>query len=126
MPKHILIVDDEPSFRFAASLSLRQEGYEVSEARNGEEAFKMILNRRLLGQAYDLIILDIQMPALSGTDLFDDLRFHGINTPIVFITGYANEKALCTAYKQAKDRLLQKPFASEEMVKMVEAVVGGK
>jgi DNA-binding response OmpR family regulator len=123
MPKQILIADDEESFRFAASLSLRQEGYEVSEAGNGEIAFTMIMDRHLRGFSYDLIILDIQMPVVSGTDLFELLHRHGITTPVIFITGYADEKVICKVSNQTKTRLLRKPFASEEMVAIVDMMV---
>jgi len=126
MGKHILIVDDEAPFRFSASLCLRQEGYEVSEAKDGAEAFTMIMERHHLGLAYDLIVLDINMPKISGTDLFETFRNHGITTPVVFITGYADEKALSTAYKQSKSRLLQKPIASEEMISMVALMCSGR
>lgn len=126
MGKRILVVDDEDSFRFAASLSLRQAGYEVSEAGRAKDAFGMIMESQRSGLPYDLIMLDINMPDFNGTELFDDLRQCGITTPVVFITGYANEKALCKAYRQAKSQLLQKPFASEEMLHLVGSMVSGK
>ena len=122
MPKQILIADDEDSFRFAASLSLRQEGYVVTEAGNGEEAFAKIMDKHVAGQHFDLIILDIQMPNINGTDLFEDLRGYGITTPIVLVSGYADEHAMTLA-RQAGSGLLRKPFESATMVNMVDAMM---
>jgi len=126
MTKAILIVDDEGSFRFAASLSLRQEGYEVSEAQNGKEAFKMITDRQRLGRPYDLIVLDIQMPEVNGLELFGDLRKLGIATPVIFITGYADEHAMSLASHQADSNLLRKPFEAKTLVNMVDRMLGVK
>jgi len=123
MSKQILIADDEESFRFAASLSLRQEGYEVTEAVNGEEAFAKIMDMHVAGQHFDLIILDIQMPNINGTDLFEDLRGYGITTPIVFVSGYADERAVKLA-TQAGSSLLRKPFEARTMVNMVDMMMG--
>ena len=122
-PKQILIADDEESFRYAASLSLRQEGYEVSEAINGEEAFEMIMNRHVLGHNFDLIILDIQMPKILGTDLLDYMRGHGVTTPVVIVSGYADERAISSVEYKANSSLLRKPFESEQMISMVELMM---
>jgi CheY-like chemotaxis protein len=123
MTKQILIADDEESFRFAASLSLRQEGYVVTEASNGEEAFAKIMDWHVSGRHFDLIILDIQMPNITGTDLYEDLRGYGIDTPIVFVSGYADEHAMGLA-SQTGSSLLRKPFEAETMVNMVDLMIG--
>jgi len=65
MPKHILIVDDEPSFRFSAGIALRQAGYITSEAVDGSEALFVIGDRHNSGSQFDAIVLDIQMPKMT-------------------------------------------------------------
>jgi len=123
MSKHILVVDDEASFRFAASLFLRQEGYEVSQAENGIEAFIKITERQKQGNPFDLIVLDIQMPGMTGIEVFDAIYENGVTTPVVFVSGYADDRAISTLNEKANSSLLSKPFESSQMIEMVELMM---
>jgi two-component system alkaline phosphatase synthesis response regulator PhoP len=123
MTKHILIADDEASFRFAASLSLRQGGYEVSLAENGTEAFQKITEQQAQGHPFDLLVLDIQMPGMTGIDVFENIHKKGITTPVVFVTGYDDERALSRLDEKYNSSVLHKPFESEQMLNMVELMM---
>ncbi len=123
MSKNILVVDDEASFRFAASLFLRQEGYEVSQAKNGIEAFAKIMKRQEQGNPFDLIVLDIQMPEMTGNEVFDAINENGVTTPVIFVSGYADEQSICTLNQNVNSRLLSKPFEAKQMIQMVESMI---
>lgn len=123
MAKSILIADDEMSFRFAASLSLRQEGYEVFEAVNGVDAFVKIMERHEQAKPYDVIMLDIQMPGMTGTEVFDAIKNQGVTTPVVFVSGYADDKSISSLGLKVHSSLLHKPFESEQMLNMVELMM---
>ena len=123
MAKHILIVDDEADFRFSASIGLRQAGYEVSEAEDGEDGFRQIMDKHSKGKSFDLVVLDIQMPHMSGIEVFGAIRDHGIEVPIVFISGYADDEIIKKLPDKGYNGLLHKPFETEQLLSWVELMV---
>ena len=121
-PPRILLVDDEEEFRFAAGVALRQGGYRVEETADGKEALSKFLSAREAGDPFDLVITDIRMPVMSGTELIDALRECGGRTAMCAITCFGDE-ALVTelAWKGCAEHL-EKPFNPVELV----AWVGGQ
>jgi CheY-like chemotaxis protein len=126
MSKHILVADDEASFRFAASLFLRQKGYEVSQAKDGLEALAQITNRQEQGMPYDLLVLDIQMPGMTGIEVFDAINENGVTTPVVFVSGYTDDQAMRTLNEKTNSILLKKPFESQQMIQLVELMMSSR
>ncbi len=124
MPKHILIVDDEPAFRFSVGLALRQVGYITSEAEDGFEALSMICSKDSRFAAFDAILLDLQMPGMTGLELIDEVKARGIEMPpIIVISGYADEQTVVDLERKGHNVLLHKQFEPKEMVKMIELVL---
>jgi sigma-B regulation protein RsbU (phosphoserine phosphatase) len=123
MAKHVLIVDDEPHLRFAVAIALRKEGYMVSEAENGESAFEMILTRHRLASQYDLLILDIQMPAMSGIELIDELRKHDITIPVFAVSGFGDKALLLELLRRGCSEFLDKPFMPEEIIRRTRSIL---
>ncbi|MBI5847457.1 MAG: response regulator [Nitrospirae bacterium] len=124
MSKHILIVDDEPAFRFSAGIALRQAGYITSEAQNGREALSMICIKESCVAPFDAVLLDIQMPKMTGLELIDEVKAHGIDMPpVIVISGYADEPIVSDLEKKGYSALLHKPFEPTEMVKMIHKVL---
>ncbi|GAB7080929.1 ABC transporter substrate-binding protein [Megalodesulfovibrio paquesii] len=80
----ILVAEDEPTNRFTMETFLSRRGHRVSMVADGEKAL-----HAALGEPFDLILLDIQLPVLSGLDVARRLREQGIRTPIVAITAFA-------------------------------------
>ena len=120
MAKHLLIVDDEAPFRFSASIALRQAGYEVSEAKDGEEGFMMIIDRHRRGIPFDMIVLDIHMPKMSGIDVYDALKQRGIEVPVMFISGYFDKATIKILEQKRYCGVLQKPFEAVQMLRSIE------
>lgn len=113
----ILVVDDDSSIRRTLQVALGKAGYEVLQARDGEEATQLWHE---IGP--DLIISDIHMPRKSGLLLIEDLQAYSSSTPIIAMTdgGPArNLTLLGLAGTLGPVRKMAKPFTLEEMVKAV-------
>jgi len=87
MNEHILIVDDEQNFRFSAELALKKQGYTVSETDDGEDAFTMILEAEKNSRQFDLILLDMDLPTISGIEIIKRLQAVKITVPTIIISG---------------------------------------
>ena len=95
----------------------------MSQAENGIEAFIKITERQKQGNPFDLIVLDIQMPGMTGIEVFDAIYENGVTTPVVFVSGYADDRAISTLNEKANSSLLSKPFESSQMIEMVELMM---
>jgi CheY-like chemotaxis protein len=120
--KSILIVDDEPDFRFSAGIALRRAGYWTEAVTDGAEALDLIgsgKDRSL----FDLLIVDIQMPGLSGTELIDELKERNVDTPVLVVSGFADATLLDELRKKGCGAFLAKPFESRELVWRVDEIL---
>jgi two-component system, OmpR family, phosphate regulon sensor histidine kinase PhoR len=106
----VLVVDDEERIQKACQRLLSEEGCEVDIAQNGIQGLKMIEERH-----YDIVLLDLMMPGMSGLDVLSDLKSRHPDTVVIIITGYATlEHSIETMKKGAFD-FLSKPFAPQEL-----------
>lgn len=110
----IHIVDDDLSFRTAVGRLLSASGYSISLYGSGEE-----LLARLPGSAFGCVLLDLDMPGLSGLALQDRLAEMAPWLPIVFLTGHGNVKATVRAMKAGADDFLEKPATGEILLEAV-------
>src|ERR1700757_4479866 len=78
---HLLLVDDDDSFRESLGLNLVDEGYEVTSVANGREALGFLES----GGSVDVVLLDWRMPNLSGLEVLRQMRRAGITTPVIFL-----------------------------------------
>lgn len=125
MKKQILLVDDEEEFRFAAGVALRQAGYGIEAAGDGLEALGKILAAQENGEPFDLLVLDIRMPGMSGTELIDVLRRRGISLPVFVMTCFG-DKALLDELKGKGCRdVIEKPFRPRDLVDRVASLFAG-
>lgn len=114
----LLIVDDEPALRKALRTSLAAIGFEVAEARNGEEALAM------LRQAPpDIVLLDINMPGLSGIEVCRRIRSLSAKTGIIMVTVRESEEDKVQALEAGADDFITKPYKLREMVARLHAVL---
>ena len=114
----ILIVEDEPNIRMGLVDNLQIEGYEVEIAEDGEVGLKMILKGN-----YDLIILDVMMPKLSGFDICRTVRGKNIDTPIILLTAKGEEIDKVLGLELGADDYITKPFSLRELLARIKAIL---
>ncbi|MED4586584.1 response regulator transcription factor [Brevibacillus choshinensis] len=116
MPK-ILVVDDDAHIRELVRLYLEDEGFEIVEKSNGEDALEYAENHIV-----DLVILDIMMPRMDGWALCENLREFG-EMPILMITAKGASTDRIKGFKLGTDDYLVKPFDPVELVLRVKALL---
>lgn len=121
--KHILVVEDEEQTRFSVSLILKKDGYKVTTATNGLEAFEMINKLEASDNPVDLLLTDIQLPGLTGLELIEKLANLKLSLPILVITGYGDKEMVIKLMRSGCSEYIDKPFEPEDMVKRVGAVI---
>ncbi|GAA0463404.1 MULTISPECIES: response regulator transcription factor [Bacillaceae] len=121
MAERILIVDDERKMRQLIGLYLTNAGYELDEASSGIEAI-----HKATDQSYDAIILDIMMPQTDGWDVCEHLRMEGFNIGILMLTARTEVGDRVKGLDLGADDYLVKPFAPEELVARVKALLRRK
>jgi DNA-binding response OmpR family regulator len=114
----ILIVEDEPNMRMGLRDNLEFEGYEVSIAEDGEKGLRMIRENQ-----YNLIILDVMMPKMSGLDVCKTIRKEGVQTPVILLTAKGEEIDKVLGLELGADDYVTKPFSLRELLARVKAVL---
>ena len=116
MPYKILIADDEPDTLDLCSKVLKNEGYEVSTAKDGLEALNMLREN-----TFALLLLDINMPGKNGMEVLDEATAIGLDT--VMITAYASVETAVEAIKKGASDYLVKPFEASDIRSVVKKVI---
>ncbi len=111
----VLVVDDDPQIRRVLRTTLVAQGYEVDDARNGEEALERVRNQKL-----DLIILDVNMPGMSGIETCRLIRSRS-DIAIIMLTVRDAEKDKVEALDAGADDYITKPFSSPELLARIRA-----
>ncbi|GAB7026799.1 sigma-54-dependent transcriptional regulator [Geotalea toluenoxydans] len=114
---NILVADDEESMRWVLSKALKKKGFNVDLAKDGDEAL-----RNIKMHSYDLAILDIKMPGLSGLELLDRVRELKSDLLVVIMTAEASMKNAVEAMKRGAYDYLTKPFDLDVIDAIVEKV----
>jgi CheY-like chemotaxis protein len=114
----VLVADDDANFAASAAKVLARHGYAVEVAETGQEALE-----KVQAAAVDCLVLDLQLPVLSGIETYLTLRRSGHAVPTVLVTGYACEER--DALERTRmDRLLIKPFDPAMLVEAVRQATG--
>lgn len=108
--RSVLIIDDEDSIRRTISLALQEAGFQTDTAANGEEAV-----RRFTERAYDVLILDLKLPGLSGVDVLGEARARRPDMPVVIITAYGDVESAVASLRGGATNFIQKPFTPERI-----------
>jgi DNA-binding response OmpR family regulator len=114
----ILIVDDEPAMRMGLKDNLEFEGYEVDYAEDGQEGLEKITANK-----YNLILLDVMMPKMSGLDVCRNIRKKGINTPVILLTAKGEEIDKILGLELGADDYVTKPFSLRELLARIKAIL---
>ncbi len=110
MATRILLVEDEKSIRETLKLNLELENYEVIAVADGKDVMKIFK-----GQHFDLILLDIMLPHVSGLELCEQIRLVNMDIPIIFLTAKDQSADKITGLKRGADDYITKPFSLEEL-----------
>lgn len=115
--RHVLIVDDERTIVEILSTYLRDEGFAVTGAYDGREALE-----KALAQPFDLILLDLNLPTLSGIEVFKQIR-KASDVPIVMVTSRDEEVDRVVGLELGADDYVSKPFNPREVVARVKNIL---
>jgi two-component system response regulator RegX3 len=113
----VLVVEDEESFSDALSYMLRKEGFEVAIAATGPDAIETFERN-----GADLVLLDLMLPGLPGTEVCRELRARS-NVPVIMLTAKDSEVDKVVGLELGADDYVTKPFSSRELVARIRAVL---
>ena len=108
--KRILLLEDDITLNETITEYLEEQGYEVESVESGDEAMDKIYEN-----SYDLLLLDVKVPDISGFDLLKEVRGRGNTTPAIFITSLDSIDDLSEGYESGCDDYIRKPFALKEL-----------
>jgi len=117
-PTRILVVDDEPYITDLLGAALRFEGFTVDTAATGTEAITLAERGR-----HDLMLLDVMLPDVEGTEVCRRLRAQGVRTPVLFLTARDATEDKVTGLTAGGDDYVTKPFSLDELVARIHAVL---
>ncbi len=118
-PPSILVVDDDPEMRALLYDVLRNEGYEVVEAKDGTEAVLALRSR-----SFDVIVMDKNMPGPSGLDLLPGFRRVAPRSQVIMMTAFGDVPSYMEAVEKGAVEFLFKPFRMEEMKAAIAKALG--
>jgi DNA-binding response OmpR family regulator len=116
----ILIVEDEAKLAQAIKKGLELKGFTVDWLEDGEKARTRIL---LYKNEYDLILLDLMLPDVSGNEICRDVREAGVTTPIIMLTARDEVEYKIELLNSGADDYITKPFSFDEMIARIQAVL---
>lgn len=114
--KRILLIEDEPGLVLTLTDRLTGEGYAVERAADGESGLE-----RASREAFDLVLLDLMLPRMSGFDVCRELRKRGVETPVIMLTARGQVIDKVAGLKLGADDYLTKPFEMAELLARIEA-----
>src|SRR5262245_14485523 len=117
----VLVVDDDPEFRNLLLTGLSRAGLDCEGAPDGPTARQLL--DRVGTEPFDLILLDVKMPGQTGWELLLELREHGKETPVIFVSGLDSTEEKVKGLRLGADDYVTKDFEFEELVARIGAVI---
>jgi two-component system response regulator RegX3 len=117
MSRRVLVVDDEPALTDAVGYALRSDGFDVSTAANGEAAMSLVADN-----GFDVIVLDVMLPRLSGIEVCRRVRKES-DVPIILLSARDAEVDRVLGLESGADDYVTKPFSMAELLSRVRAVL---
>ena len=114
----ILLIEDDETLCQTIPFQLKQEGFHVDTAMDGEEGLHLARQ-----QLHDLVLLDRMLPGLDGMEILTTLRRENINTPVIFLTALGQLHDRTTGLNKGADDYIVKPFAFEELLARIRSVL---
>ncbi|MGD9577989.1 MAG: response regulator transcription factor [Syntrophorhabdus sp.] len=114
----LLLVEDEEKVAHFISKGLEEEGYTIDVAYDGKRGLELLKE-----STYDLLLLDLMIPEISGLDLLKTIRSWGDNTPVLIITAKSSKEDVVKGLDTGSDDYLTKPFSFEELLARIRALL---
>jgi DNA-binding response OmpR family regulator len=115
---HVLVIEDYPPLQQSLTKGLREAGFAVDSTRDGREGLWYAM-----GNEYDVIILDLMLPGMEGLEILKEIRSKGRKVHVLILTAKDTVKDRVTGLDLGADDYLVKPFAFEELIARVRALV---
>jgi two-component system cell cycle sensor histidine kinase/response regulator CckA len=115
----VLVVEDEPAVRRAVQRNLERLGFRVLAAHDGEDALRITDSL----EGVDLLLSDVVMPGIDGPELACRLRAKWPDLPVLFVTGYSADRLTRSDAVGAHDRVLEKPYQLDELVRTIRGML---
>lgn len=116
--RKLLVIDDEPAIREGVRRILEAESFKVETFGSGVAALE-----RLKQEPFDLVITDLKMPGISGTDVLKAVKDIHPDLPVIFITGYSSVESAVEVMKLGAVDYIAKPFTPEEMLNVIKTAL---
>jgi CheY-like chemotaxis protein len=121
---HVLLAEDDPDLRALFARALRDAGFEVHTAADGQEVLAVLAEAAREHAAMpEVIVMDVRMPRKSGLDALRDIRTMGWPQPVVLVTGYGDPTLHAMASELGAAVILDKPVDREDLVAVVELLI---
>ncbi|OHB28741.1 MAG: DNA-binding response regulator [Desulfuromonadaceae bacterium GWC2_58_13] len=118
MKLHLLLVEDEPSIARGLVFNLEEEGFRVTHVGTGEEALD-----RVWDEHFDLVILDVMLPGISGLEVCQKIRRNDSRLPIIMLTARCEERDRIDGLSTGADDYLTKPFSLDEFMLRIKGML---
>jgi DNA-binding response OmpR family regulator len=116
--QRVLVVDDDADIRDLVALKLEASGFDVTTAPDGLQGFERATN-----SPFDVIVLDVMMPGMSGIDVVQALRAAGNSTPVILLTAKTQEHDVEAGFSAGANDYVSKPFSPRELLARVNALL---
>lgn len=123
MGKYIMVIDDSPTIRVSVELALKQLGFMIKQAENGQDALNKINELKSSGEEVVLCISDINMPVLNGIEFISEFRKVDKFTPVVVLTTEAEKDIIQRGKEAGASGWIIKPFQAEDLINVVKRFV---
>lgn len=114
----VLLIEDEIKVSSFISKGLEEEAYEVEVVYNGRDGLD-----RLTSDRYDIVLLDLMIPEISGLEVLKTIRERGVNTPVLIITAKNSKEDVVRGLDTGSDDYLTKPFSFDELLARIRALL---
>ncbi|HCZ12681.1 MAG TPA: hypothetical protein DHV16_10645 [Nitrospiraceae bacterium] len=119
MPKaRILVIDDEEIVRISCERTLVPDGYEIDTAASGKEGLE-----RLEKGEYDLVLVDLKMPGMSGIEFLVNIKSRRPDQKVMIMTGYDTVEHIVEAISSGAAHYLEKPFTPDTLIERINEVL---
>ena len=120
-PERILIVDDEPDIALILKLHLKRSGYVSDWASDGENGLQLLHSK-----SYDLVLLDVSMPGISGTEVLRRMQAENLDAAVVMMTAHGNENLVTECMKAGASDYVGKPFDIDDLLLRIDKAISNR